>query len=88
MQEKVTKDSGCLTYLFLRMSIKVSPNGRETPQIHLYSTSNKTVLHGLALKRENTICKMAVCKMNGYSLQDDSLQDIDMCTDIKATYIP
>lgn len=32
--------------------------------MHLHSTSNKTVLHGLVLKSENT-----VCKKNRYSLQ-------------------
>ena len=71
MQEKVTKDNGRLTYLFNRKSIKVSPNRGEAPQIHLHFTSNKLVLHGLMLKRENTICKMTICKMNRYSLQEE-----------------
>jgi len=47
MQEKVTKDNGCLTYILKRKSIKVSPDRGETPQIHLPSTSNKIVLHRL-----------------------------------------
>jgi len=47
----------------------VIPNGGEAPQVHFHSTSIKIVLHSPVLKRENTICKMIVCKMNGYSFQ-------------------
>ena len=62
MQEIVTRKSECLTHLLRRKVVKVSPNRGEAPQIHLRSTSDKTILYGPTLKIENTVYKMTVCR--------------------------
>ena len=61
------------------------PNQGEAPQVHFHSTSIKIVLHSPVLKRENTICKMIVCKMNGYSFQGMDMNVVCKMTVCKIT---
>ena len=64
MQKKVMRKDGITTHILIRKPIKGSPNQGEAPQIHLYSMSNDLVFHGPTLKKEGTIYKMTVYKIN------------------------
>ena len=64
MQKKVMRKDGIPTHILRRKPIEVSPNQGEAPQIHLYSMSNESIFHGPTLKKEGTIYKMTVYKIN------------------------
>ena len=64
MQTKIIRESRISTHPIKRKVIEMSLDQRKAPQVHPHTTSNEIVFHGLMLKKEGTVCKMTVCKID------------------------